>query len=108
VVLDPESGEILSVHGDFGQQEGTFIHPSSVEYDPQRDWFAVADTDNNRVQIVRLPGSGDDLTASVRRLADSTARWVVPAMLALILVLFVALMQWFRVARLRRIQDADL
>jgi len=108
VVLDPESGEILSVHGDFGQQESTFIHPSSVEYDPQRDWFAVADTDNNRVQIVRLPGSGDDLTAGVRRLADSTARWVVPTMLALILVLLVALMQWFRVARLLRIQDADL
>jgi len=102
VVLDPESGEILATHGDFGQQEGAFIHPTSIEYDPQRDWFAVADTDNNRVQIVRLPGSGADLISGAWRLADSTARWVAPTMLALILVLLLALIQWFRAARLQK------
>lgn len=107
VVLDPETGEILATHGGFGQQEGAFVHPTSVEYDPQRDWFAVADTDNNRVQIVRLPGSGADPVSGARRLVDSTARWVVPTMLALTLVLLLVLFQWLRTAILRKAGDAS-
>src|SRR5580698_9716947 len=33
-------------------------YPTGIAYDKTRDWFAVADTSNNRVQIIRLPGTG--------------------------------------------------
>ncbi len=102
VVLDPDTGEIVSTHGDFGTTEGTFLHPTSVDYDPQRDWFAVADTDNNRVQIVRLPGSGEAPTSGIRRIIDSTARWVLPTMILLVAVFLGALVQWVLLVRSRR------
>jgi len=105
VVLDPDTGEIVSRHGDFGTAEGTFLHPTSVDYDPQRDWFAVADTDNNRVQIVRLPGSGDTPVSGVRRIADSTARWVLPTMVLLVAVFVMSIIQWALLARNRRRMD---
>lgn len=105
VILDPETGEVVSTHGDFGTTEGTFLHPTSVDYDPERDWFAVADTDNNRVQIVRLPDSGDTPVSGVRRIVDSTARWVLPTMVLLVAVLLIAIIQWALLARSQRRMD---
>lgn len=76
-VLDPESGEIVkltgangepgrqAVFGDFGQADGLFAYPTGIAYDQARDWFAVADTANNRVQILRLPESGGSPVAPV-------------------------------------------
>jgi len=69
-VLDSKTGKIVkltgkngkpgrsAVFGDYGQTDGLFAYPTGVSYDPTRDWFAVADTANNRVQILRLPESG--------------------------------------------------
>ncbi len=105
VILDPDTGQVVSTHGDFGTTEGTFLHPTSVDYDPHRDWFAVADTDNNRVQIVRLPGSGDTAASGVRRIADSTARWVLPTMVLLVAVFLISIIQWVLLARSRRRMD---
>ena len=61
-VFDPENGDVIAKYGTYGTEEGTFMYPSGLAYDAERDWFAVADLGNNRVQIVRLPGS----SASVR------------------------------------------
>ena len=69
-VLDAATGKIVkltgkdgkpgrsAVFGDYGQADGLFAYPTGVAYDRSRDWFAVADTANNRVQILRLPESG--------------------------------------------------
>jgi DNA-binding beta-propeller fold protein YncE len=76
-VLDSTTGEIVklpgedgkpgrqAVFGDFGQADGLFAYPTGIAYDNSRDWFAVADTANNRVQILRLPESGGSPAAEL-------------------------------------------
>ncbi len=84
-VVDPETGKVDATYGAFGREDGQFFYPTSIDYDPVRDWFAIADTNNNRVQIVRIPASGGGLAESVWRLASSPYRYLaIPAALALI------------------------
>ncbi len=58
---DPKKRQAF--YGDFGQQDGFFANPTGIAYDKSRDWFAVADTSNNRIQILRIPDSGGSLLA---------------------------------------------
>jgi sugar lactone lactonase YvrE len=67
IVLDAKTGKQarengdtgkLAVYGDYGLEDGLFAYPTGIAYDKTRDWFAVADTGNNRIQIIRIPGSG--------------------------------------------------
>ena len=81
VVVDPETGEPVDAYGDFGRQDGAFYYPSSVAYDPELDWFVVADTQNNRVQIGRIPGSGGGVLEEARRVAASPSRFVLSPLL---------------------------
>lgn len=96
VALDPETGQVVGVFGDYGRDDGRFYYPTSIDYDPQRDWFVIADTYNDRVQVVRLPGSGGGPVTALRRTVDSPVRWLIPAMLVLSVVLVTALVQWRR------------
>jgi len=65
--IAPDSGELVESWGDFGSADGLFAYPTGIDYDPDRDYFVVADTANNRLQIVELPGSGGSALAGVRR-----------------------------------------
>jgi len=77
VVVDPKTRAIATekgangkrgrqaVYGDYGQSDGMFAYPTGIAYDKTRDWFAVADTYNNRVQIVRLPETGGNVLAPI-------------------------------------------
>jgi len=90
-VFDPDNGEFLAKYGDYGNQDGLFVYPSSISYDPQRDWFAVADAGNSRVQIVRIPDSSAEFDAAAvarRTLAGPLRACLFP--LALLLLLLVA------------------
>lgn len=99
-VIEPKNGKAQAVFGEFGTADGQFFYPTSVDYDPARDWFAVADTQNNRVQIVRIPGSGGSPMSAVWRWTSSPYRYlVVPGLLFLIVL---ALALWAR----RRVLDA--
>jgi len=69
-VLNPRTGKVLASYGESGNEDGRFGYPTGIDYDRDRDWFAVADTANNRVQIIRLPGTGGAATAGVRRAFD--------------------------------------
>jgi tripartite motif-containing protein 71 len=87
-----KSATVVARYGDFGRQDAFFNYPTGVAYDADRDWFAVADTFNNRVQILRIPGSTDNAAmAAVRR--SLTGQWVYCAMPVglLLLAAFVAL-----------------
>lgn len=76
-VVDPKTKDIArepgsngrpgrqAFYGDQGSADGFFNYPTGIAYDKTRDWFAVADTFNNRVQIVRIPGSGGGALAPV-------------------------------------------
>ncbi len=69
-VLNPRTGKVLAGYGEQGEDDGSFSYPTGIDYDRDRDWFAVADTANNRVQIIRLPGTGGPATAGIRRAFD--------------------------------------
>jgi len=71
IVLDAKTGKLAkvgtkkAVYGDFGQADGLFNYPTGIAYDKTRDWFVIADTANNRLQIVRIPGSGGSPVAAL-------------------------------------------
>jgi sugar lactone lactonase YvrE len=89
VVLDPKDGRLIAKYGAPGTIDGQFVYPSSVAYDPSHDWFAVADSQNGRVQIIRLPGSGGSgASAANRALAGPLRACIIP--LALILLVIAA------------------
>jgi len=87
LVMDPASGAIISKYGKEGQDDGLFIYPSSLAYDSSRDWYVVADTANNRVQIVRIEGSGGGAGEAVARALSSPFRVCGIPLAALLLAL---------------------
>ncbi|MDO8942180.1 MAG: NHL repeat-containing protein, partial [Desulfobacterales bacterium] len=55
-------------YGEQGSRDGLFTYASGIAYDAERDWFVVADTGNDRLQVVRIPGSGSNgAVAAIRR-----------------------------------------
>jgi sugar lactone lactonase YvrE len=89
-VLQPTKtgATVVARYGDYGRRDGYFAYPTGVSYDPNRDWFAVADTANDRLQIVRLPGSGaPGAAAAATRVLYGLSPWcAVPIVLLLIAV----------------------
>lgn len=86
VAVDPKTGKVVARFGKFGSADGEFTYPTSISYDRRRDYFAVADTGNNRVQIVRLPDSGGIApVAAAWRLTDQPL-WIliVPILLVIL------------------------
>lgn len=103
-VFDPKDGSLIAKYGDVGPDDGELFYPVSVGYDADRDWFTVADALNNRVQILRLPGSADGsgATAAVRRALAGPLRACLFPLLLLLLAMIVAI-----VLRARRGRRAD-
>lgn len=99
-VFNPENGALVAKYGEVGPEDGQFFYPVSVGYDKGRDWFTVADALNNRVQVVRLPGSagGGAALATIRRGLAGPLR----ACLFPFLLLLVALIVWLVVRAVRR------
>jgi len=101
-VIDPKDGQVVAKYGAPGGDDGQFFYPVSVDYDSQRDWFTVADNINNRVQVVRLPGSssGDDTTSAFNRALSGPLR----ACLFPLVLLIIAFIAWliYRSVRKRR------
>ena len=94
-VLNAKNGSFIAKYGAPGTIDGQFVYPSSVAYDPIHDWFAVADTQNARVQIVRLPNSGGSAIATVNRTLAGPLRACIIPLVLLLLVLFVGLIYRF-------------
>ncbi len=92
IVVDPETGAVEASYGDFGEQDGLFLYPTGIDYDSARDWFAVADTRNNRVQVVRIPGTGGGAAAAARRALTSPLRYcAIPLALLLLALLIIGI-----------------
>lgn len=104
IVSDPQTGDVIASYGADGTGEGQFMYPSSVDYDPDRDWFAVADTRNNRVQLVRLPDSGGNAQSAIRRALSSPYRYCA---IPLILLIIVAIVAYVTSRRARRADERD-
>jgi len=100
IVLDGETGEKVAEYGDFGTADGLFNNPSAIAYDAERDYFVVADTDNNRLQVVRIEGSSNSaITAAFKRLFDRPV-WI--CCLPFLILLIAAIVVWFTRRRGKR------
>lgn len=99
IVSNPNTGEVLGAYGTDGVSDGQFMYPSSIDYDPDRDWFAVADTRNNRVQIVRIPESGGSGNTALQRALSSPYRYCAIPLLLLLIVAVVAFLTSRRIRR---------
>jgi sugar lactone lactonase YvrE len=87
-VVDPKDGKIVKKYGRYGSEDGQFAYPSSISYDKGRDWFVVADSANNRVQIVRIPDSGGTpLTSAAATLTGPIRACLIPLILILIAII---------------------
>lgn len=89
VVLDPtHQGRVVARYGTEGQQDGQFAYPTGISYDKDRDWIAVADTTNNRVQIMRIPGTGGSAVRRGLKSLTDTPIWLcsIPLLLLLLAV----------------------
>jgi hypothetical protein len=94
-VLDGATGKKIASYGDYGQEDGQFDNPSAIAYDKNRDYFAVADSSNNRVQIIRIPGSAPALTptSAVSKALENPV-WILcmPFIILLIAILIASLL----------------
>lgn len=101
-VLDAKDGKLIAKYGAPGTLDGQFVYPSSVAYDPLHDWFAVADTQNARVQIVRLPDSGGTTVAGARAALSGPWRACIVPLLLLLLAVVVGLIYRYMQRRKKR------
>ncbi len=104
-VFDAKTGALIAQHGDFGSDDGAFLYPTGIAYDAARDWFVVADTGNDRLQIVRIPDSGGGIIEDVRSRLTGPA-WLCALPLAVGLLGIVYL--WWRRRRAKRRLTAEL
>lgn len=87
LVIDPETGRIEADYGEDGTDDGYFMYPSGIAYDASRDWFVIADTSNDRIQVVRIEGSGGGVGQAATRALSSPFRVCAVPFVALILAL---------------------
>ncbi len=101
-VFNAKDGSFVGKYGVEGADDGQFFYPTSISYDPTHDWFAVADNLNNRVELVRIPGSaaGNGALAAVRRTLSGPLRACIYPFLLLLLALIV-----WAVTRARRSKE---
>jgi sugar lactone lactonase YvrE len=100
-ILSPKDGHLIAKYGAPGTIDGQFVYPSGVAYDPARDWFAVTDTQNARVQIIRLPGSGGSgLAASADRALSGPLRACLFPLLLLVIAIVAGIV--YRIMRRRK------
>lgn len=103
-VFDPKDGKFIARYGEIGSDDGKFMYPQSIGYDAERDWFTVADSLNNRVQVVRIPGSAGSNApvAAVQRALSGPLR----ACLFPLALLLLAIIVWV-VSRVMRRRSAN-
>jgi hypothetical protein len=108
LVIDPaapEATKLVAGYGDQGSSDGLFAYPTGIAYDVTRDWFVVADTSNDRLQIVRIPGSAANPIAPAVARAFAGPWWLCAIPLALLVL--AAVLVFARVRAVRRDRTAE-
>ncbi len=98
ITIDRSGKKLGPGWGEFGRRDGLFAYPTGISYDKARDYYVIADTANNRLQIVKLPGSGGNAVAGGLRAALDGPLWLLAIPLAF---LFLALVVPFLRRKLR-------
>lgn len=97
-VFNASNGRLIKKYGAFGKEDGKMLYPSGIAYDKTRDWFAVADSGNSRLELFRIPDSAPgNVTAAVSRLLTGPIRACLFPLLLLVLAIIIALIvRWRR------------
>jgi len=98
VAVDSKDGTVLERWGEQGFADGRLGYPTGIAYDASRDYFVVADTDNNRLQIIRLAGSGGGVGAAIGR-ATSGPTWICAIPLGFLLLVIIVMLLRRRAVR---------
>lgn len=102
-VFDPNTGNVIAKYGAFGTEDGKMMYPSGVAYDNARDWFAVADSNNQRLEVFRIPDSSQSsLMGALQRSLSGPLR----ACLVPLVILLLALVVWVIMRRRNRRRNA--
>jgi DNA-binding beta-propeller fold protein YncE len=102
-----KAATLVARYGDYGEQDGFFNYPTGIAYDADRDWIAVADTFNNRVQILQIPGTTNNAAlAALRR--STSGPWAYCAVPLGLLVLAALAALWVRRARRRALSEDEV
>ena len=102
--LDTKDGKLIAKYGTPGTVDGQFVYPSGVAYDSAHDWFAVTDTQNARVQIIRLPDSGGSTLATANRLLSGPLRACLFPLALLLLAILAGII--YRILKRRKERNA--
>lgn len=93
-VFDAKNGKFIKKYGADGRKDGQLNYPSAIAYDAERDWFAIADTGNHRVQIVRIPGSAPfSAQSAAKRSLSGPLRACLAPLVLLLLAIIVAVVR---------------
>jgi sugar lactone lactonase YvrE len=106
-VVDPKDGKIVKKYGQYGAEDGQLAYPSSVTYDKARDWFVVADSANNRVQVLRLPDSGGSAVTAARVALTGPIRACLVPLILMLIAIVVAIVVRQRRKSTRKAQTAQ-
>ncbi|NTU70913.1 MAG: PQQ-binding-like beta-propeller repeat protein [Coriobacteriia bacterium] len=106
-VFKSQDGAFVGKYGSSGVEDGQFFYPQGVSYDAAHDWFTVADSLNNRVQIIRLPDTGGSALAGIRRsLAGPLRACLFPFLLLLLAIIIWLVVRAIQKRRAKSAQDS--
>lgn len=92
--FDTKTGKYIAKYGNYGSEDGKFLYSSDIDYDARTDTFVVADTGNQRAQIIKLPNSGGGLLANLRSLLSGPlALCCIPILIIIICLIIAYFMQ---------------
>ena len=108
--FDPKNGDFIGSWGAYGDKDGQFMYPSTINYDQARDWFTVADTSNRRVQIIRIAGSSTQssgVLSGFQRLISGPLRALWPCLVLLLLLIIAIVVNRWRRNRRNREEEVE-
>jgi DNA-binding beta-propeller fold protein YncE len=101
LVLDPQ-GKQVARYGEWGHDEGFFYYPGGMAYAGDEK-FVIADTYNDRVQVVQIPSPAASL---FKRATRSNWIWLIAAFI-LLLSAYLVRRYWRRFRAARKKEDAS-
>jgi sugar lactone lactonase YvrE/preprotein translocase subunit YajC len=86
-VFYADTGEFIKKVGIHGHQDGRFLNPNCLDYNPSLDMFASAEASLGRVQLFAIEGSGGGPLQEIRRnLGDFIDACLIPLIIILIII----------------------
>ncbi|MCL2403426.1 MAG: hypothetical protein FWC86_04280 [Coriobacteriia bacterium] len=107
-VFYAETGEFVKKVGTHGTEDGRFLNPNCIDYNPSMDMFASAEASLGRVQLFAIDGSGDLPSQLRRQLGDFLSACCIPLIIILIIIAAYLISRFLAKKRREKETSADL